>query len=209
MSEGRTIEESGATFAMGIVTAVNADRGWARVKLPAYDNLESMELPVVQKRTHKDKALDLPDVGEQVVVLLDRRGEDGAILGAVWSDADPVPQGDGPDVDVRRYEDGTVLRYDRKAHKLTGEVKGEVEIVAEKAVRVESQEALTLSAPAITVEANALSVVGYGGGGAAQAQLRGDFNVAEGDIKAEGVSLRHHVHKDVESGGSVSGQPVE
>ena len=209
MSERRTLEENGATFAVGIVSQVNAGRGWARVRLPDYDNLETMEIPVVQRRTHKDKALDLPDVGEQVVVLLDRRGEDGAIIGAVWSHADPVPQTDGPDVDVRLYEDGTLLRYDRKAHKLTGEIKGEVEIVAEKAVRVESKENLTLAAPAIQVEANALSVTGYGGSGAAKAKLRGDFNVTQGDVTAETVSLRQHRHRDVESGSAISGKPVE
>lgn len=78
----RTQEESGATFAFGIVTAVDAGRGWARASLPEYDNLETAFLPVLQRRTHRDKALNLPDVGEQVVLLLDLRGEDGVILGA-------------------------------------------------------------------------------------------------------------------------------
>ena len=53
----RTLEESGATFAVGIISAVNAATGWARVRLPAYDNLETAELPVLQRRTHRDKAL--------------------------------------------------------------------------------------------------------------------------------------------------------
>ena len=143
----RTLEESGATFAVGIISAVNAATGWARVRLPAYDNLETAELPVLQRRTHRDKALDLPDVGEQVALILDRRGEDGVVLGAIWSEADPVPQSDGPDVDVRRYEDGTLLRYDRKAHKLTAEVRGSVDIVADGVVRVESKTRLELAAP--------------------------------------------------------------
>ena len=93
----RTREEAGATFAVGIITAVDAARGWARAKLPEYDNLETALLPVLQRRTHKDKALDLPDVGEQVALLLDLRGEDGVILGAIWSEADPVPQTAGPE----------------------------------------------------------------------------------------------------------------
>lgn len=104
----RTQEESGATFAFGIVTAVDAGRGWARASLPEYDNLETAFLPVLQRRTHRDKALNLPDVGEQVVLLLDLRGEDGRHPGArSGRDADPVPQTGGPDVDVRRYADGT------------------------------------------------------------------------------------------------------
>lgn len=36
----------------------------------------------------------LPDVGEQVEVLLDANGEDGVILGAVYSDVDKPPFSD-------------------------------------------------------------------------------------------------------------------
>ena len=217
----RTREEAGATFAFGLVTAVDARRGWARVSLPEYDNLETAFLPVLQRRTHRDKALDLPDVGEQVVVLLDFRGEDGAILGAVWSDADPVPQPEGPDVDVRRYADGTVLRYDRAAHKLTAEVQGEIsvactgraDVTADGPARVESRSALTLAAPTITMR-GALSMQGYEGG-PTTAEIdgsltvnRGDVTVPGNDVKAGGVSLQGHVHGGVMPGGGTSGPPV-
>ena len=217
----RTREEAGATFAFGLVTAVDARRGWARVSLPEYDNLETAFLPVLQRRTHRDKALDLPDVGEQVVVLLDFRGEDGAILGAVWSDADPVPQPEGPDVDVRRYADGTVLRYDRAAHKLTAEVQGEIsvactgraDVTAQGPARVESRSALTLAAPTITMR-GALSMQGYEGG-PTTAEIdgsltvnRGDVTVPGNDVKAGGVSLQGHVHGGVMPGGGTSGPPV-
>ena len=50
----RTQEESGATFSFGIITAVDAARGWARARLPEYDNLETAFLPVLQRRTHRD-----------------------------------------------------------------------------------------------------------------------------------------------------------
>ena len=209
----RTLEESGATFAVGIISAVNAATGWARVRLPAYDNLETAELPVLQRRTHRDKALDLPDVGEQVALILDRRGEDGVVLGAIWSEADPVPQSDGPDVDVRRYEDGTLLRYDRKAHKLTAEVRGSVDIVADGVVRVESKTRLELAAPETDIQTNALSMSGYSGGktratGTTRATLRGMFYVVDGDVIADGVSLEHHIHNGVETGSGQSGEPV-
>ena len=217
----RTREEAGATFAFGLVTAVDARRGWARVSLPEYDNLETAFLPVLQRRTHRDKALDLPDVGEQVVVLLDFRGEDGVILGAVWSDADPVPQPEGPDVDVRRYADGTVLCYDRAAHKLTAEVQGEIsvactgraDVTAQGPARVESRSALTLAAPTITMR-GALSMQGYEGG-PTTAEIdgsltvnRGDVTVPGNDVKAGGVSLQNHVHDGVMPGGGTSGPPV-
>lgn len=218
----RTLEESGATFAVGIVSAVNAATGWARVRLPAYDNLETAELPVLQRRTHRDKALDLPDVGEQVALILDRRGEDGIVLGAIWSEADPVPQSDGPDVDVRRYADGTVLRYDRAAHKLTGEIKGDVavtctgkaDVTAEGAAKMESKASLTLAAPTIALK-GALSMQSYEGGGPTTAEIdgpltvrRGGVDVPDNDVKAGGVSLKNHLHGGVDTGGGTSGPPV-
>lgn len=218
----RTQEESGATFAFGIITAVDAARGWARVCLPEYDNLETAFLPVLQRRTHRDKALDLPDVGEQVALLLDLRGEDGVILGAIWSDADPVPQPEGPDVDVRRYADGTVLRYDRAAHKLTGEIRGEVavtctgkaDVTADGAAKVESKTVLTLAAPRIALK-GALSMQAYEGSGPTTAEIdgpltvkRGDVIVPDNDIKAGDVSLKEHRHGGVDTGGGTSGPPV-
>lgn len=218
----RTQEESGATFAFGIVTAVDAGRGWARASLPEYDNLETAFLPVLQRRTHRDKALNLPDVGEQVVLLLDLRGEDGVILGAVWSEVDPVPQTDGADVDVRRYADGTVLRYDRTAHRLTADVQGEIvatctgkaDVTVEGPARVESKVALTLAAPTITMR-GALSMRSYEGDGPTTAEIdgpltvnRGDVTVPDNDVKAGDVSLKEHRHGGVDTGGGTSGPPV-
>ena len=218
----RTQEESGATFAFGIVTAVDAGRGWARARLPEYDNLETAFLPVLQRRTHRDKALDLPDVGEQVALLLDLRGEDGVILGAIWSEVDPVPQTDGADVDVRRYADGTVLRYDRTAHRLTADVQGEIvaactgkaDVTAEGPARVESKAALTLAAPTITMR-GALSRRSYEGDGPTTAEIdgpltvkRGDVTVPDNDVKAGDVSLKEHRHGGVDTGGGTSGPPV-
>ena len=218
----RTQEESGATFAFGIVTAVDAGRGWARARLPEYDNLETAFLPVLQRRTHRDKALDLPDVGEQVALLLDLRGEDGVILGAIWSEVDPVPQTDGADVDVRRYADGTVLRYDRTAHRLTADVQGEIvaactgkaDVTAEGPARVESKAALTLAAPTITMR-GALSRRSYEGDGPPTAEIdgpltvkRGDVTVPDNDVKAGDVSLKEHRHGGVDTGGGTSGPPV-
>lgn len=217
----RTLEESGATFAVGIVSAVNAATGWARVRLPAYDNLETAELPVLQRRTHKDKALDLPDVGEQVALILDRRGEDGVVLGAIWSEADPVPQSDGPDVDVRHYEDGTLLRYDRKAHKLTAEVQGDIalsctgtaDIIADGEARLESKARLVLAAPSVEMQTNGLGMSGYAGSrvraaGTTRATLHGTLTVTDGDVISDGISLEHHIHNGVETGSGTTGQPV-
>ncbi len=218
----QTFNEVGATFAFGIITAVDAARGWARARLPEYDNLETAWLPVLQSRTHQDKALDLFDVGEQVALILDLRGEDGVILGAIWSKADAVPDAGGPDVDARLYADGTRVCYDRKAHKLTADVRGDIEIrcsgqarvTADGPAHLESQAALTLAAPAINLQ-GAISMNNYSGSGPTTAALTGSLTVQSGgisvpdnDVTAKGISLAEHRHTGVDTGGGESGGPV-
>ena len=125
-----TLNEFGATFKFGTVSAVEAQTCRARVRLPDYDNLRTAWLPVLQRKTQNDKDYHLPDVGEQVVVLLDGRGEDGVVLGAVFSSADipPVASGDKRHL---RFADGTVFDYDRARHKLTIHCVGDIEIEAD------------------------------------------------------------------------------
>ena len=77
MSE--TLQEFGASFKFGTVSAVDAKTCRVRVRLPDYDNLRTAWLPVLQAKTLRDKHYHLPDLGEHVVVLLDGRGEDGVV----------------------------------------------------------------------------------------------------------------------------------
>ncbi|MDW3463672.1 phage baseplate assembly protein V, partial [Escherichia coli] len=85
---------TGVTRQVGTVSAVDADRVQARVRLPECDNLRTNWLNVLQRNTQDNKDYWLPDVGEQVEVLLDANGEDGVILGAVYSDVDKPPFSD-------------------------------------------------------------------------------------------------------------------
>ncbi len=52
------------------------------------DELTSYWLPILQTKTLKDKFYSMPDIGEQVVCLMDENSEDGVILGAIYSSAD-------------------------------------------------------------------------------------------------------------------------
>jgi phage baseplate assembly protein V len=79
---------TGVTPQTGTVSAVDADSVKARVRLPECDNMRTNWLDVLQRNTQNNKDYWLPDVGEQVKVLLDENGEDGVILGAVYSDVD-------------------------------------------------------------------------------------------------------------------------
>ncbi len=76
-------QEFGATIKFGTVSA--SKPGFARVRLPDADNMRTMWLPIAYPKTQNDQACWTYDNGEQVVVLMDGRGEDGVILGAVYS----------------------------------------------------------------------------------------------------------------------------
>lgn len=75
-------------------------------------------LDVLARATHVDKSYWLPDVGDQVAVILDEREEAGCIVGAVYSSADPVPAGASVNKRILRFGDGGVVEYDRAAHVL-------------------------------------------------------------------------------------------
>jgi phage baseplate assembly protein V len=125
-----TQREALATLRFGIVTALDATTHRVRVRLPDLDDLETYWLPVLAIRTHRDRVEQLPDVGDHVAVLLDPHGEDGVVLGALYSARDPAPGG-GADITAARFADGTVVEYDRAAHRLTIRCVGDIEIVSD------------------------------------------------------------------------------
>ena len=113
----------GASLRFGTVTGVDTATGTARVQLPDGDGMVTMPLRVLGRRTLKDKAQALPDIGEPVACLFSGQGlEQGVILGAHYTAKTPSPNQEAQ-VDYVRYEDGTELWYDRKGHKLTAKVK--------------------------------------------------------------------------------------
>lgn len=151
---------------VGIIKKVLPDKGKAIVNFPQYDDQDSYELSVLQENTLKNKHFHMPEVDEQVYVLMDDDAEDGCILGAIYSEADPPNQTEA-DVYAMEFEDKTAIKYDRKAHliavKMADETElsydgenhalkikvtsgGSVEIEAEGPVSVSSAEAMTLKA---------------------------------------------------------------
>ncbi|MDE7947128.1 phage baseplate assembly protein V, partial [Escherichia coli] len=82
---------TGVTRQVGTVSAVDADRVQARVRLPECYKLRKNWLKVLQRNSQDNKDYCLTDLGEQVELLLDANGEDGVILGAVYSDVDKPP----------------------------------------------------------------------------------------------------------------------
>lgn len=71
----------------GIVSQINPISVQARVKF-GDDKSTSFWLPILQTKTMKDKFYAMPDIGEQVVCLMDENSEDGVVLGSIYSTED-------------------------------------------------------------------------------------------------------------------------
>lgn len=219
----------GASLRFGTVTGVDTATGTARVQLPDGDGMVTMPLRVLGRRTLKDKAQALPDIGEPVACLFSGQGlEQGVILGAHYTAKTPSPNQEAQ-VDYVRYEDGTELWYDRVRHRLIAKVEGDIEAettgkvdiratgtltaVAQGDATVESKARISLKAPLIEL-AGQLSYSGYDGGpgeGDVLGNLRirrGGLAVPDADVTAGSVSLIGHRHTGVDTGSGTSGGPL-
>ncbi|ELY6335822.1 phage baseplate assembly protein V [Cronobacter sakazakii] len=197
---------TGVTLQTGTVSAVDADGVKARVRLPECDNMRTNWLDVLQRNTQNNKDYWLPDVGEQVKVLLDENGEDGVILGAVYSDVDKPPLGN-KDVRGTTFSDGAAFSYNRASHTLT--IRGGIEhmvIECSTDVMVKTQKA-TIDAQQTEVTGDLLvrgkltyegGMAGSGGEGAA-ATIQGNVEIegnahSTGSMLSDGDNSNHHSH---------------
>jgi phage baseplate assembly protein gpV len=105
------------TFRVGIVQQQDPAHAKVRVVFPDYDEMISWWLPVVFAKTQDDKVYWIPDIGEQVVCLMDLRDEAGAVLGAIYSSADTPPVNSANKFHLG-FKDGAHFDYDRVAHLL-------------------------------------------------------------------------------------------
>lgn len=216
-----------ASLRFGRVTGVNG--GKVRVQFADGQDMNSFELSPVQKRVLKDQDIEMPDIGEPVACLFSGQGcEQGVVLGAYYNGQENDP-GQAPHMDYKKYSDGTELWYDREEHKLVAKVMGDIEAEVEKTAKLKAKEEIEVegektirakcreeaeihSEKEITLKAPQIRIMGVltmenCEGGPTRATLKGFFNVVEGDVTAESVSLRTHQHEH--SGGSgVGGKPV-
>jgi len=101
----------------GIVTQINPLTVQARVNF-GDDDSTSYWLPVMQTKTLKDKFYSMPDIGEQVVCLMDENSEDGVILGAIYSTEDtPITQSE-KELSAN-FEDGSSLNVNKETSTLS------------------------------------------------------------------------------------------
>lgn len=101
----------------GIVSQINPVLAQARVSFED-DESTSFWLPVLQTKTLKDKFYSMPDIGEQVVCLMDENSEDGVILGAIYSTEDTTVTQTENQLSMN-LEDGSYINADKEAQTLT------------------------------------------------------------------------------------------
>ena len=103
-----------AALKHGIVTKIDPKTSAVKVKWLDQD-IESYWLPVTRMGAQNNKHYAMPDIGEQVVCLMDHLQEDGVILGSIYSKED-IPPIDNPEKTHTTFKDGAVMEYDRENH---------------------------------------------------------------------------------------------
>ena len=185
-----------ATLQFGTVAAVDAARHTLRVTLPALENLQTDWLPMLTPAALGNRFYSLPGVGALVVCLLDAQGESGAVLGAIYNDADPTPASNA-DLHVLQYSNGTRIEHDRSTGNVLVKTSGKVLVQANEA---------TIDAPETTTTGNLLvqgsftyqgGMMGSGGAGNA-AQINGNISIT-GNVEAGG---------NIDAGGEITGAKV-
>lgn len=167
-----------AELEYGEVSAVDYVACRIRVRLDERDGVESFWLHVPQRNTQGTKRRPLmPQIGEQVAVLLDADGVSGVFLGGVYSTVEAPPVTD-EHTEFVRFSDGTTASYNRESHLLAVNCVGAISLQASQSVKIQAP-AVTLDTPQTTLKGNL--------------QVSGNIN-AEGTVMDVGGNSNHHSH---------------
>lgn len=196
----------------GNITEVDPAKGYARVTFTD-DGIVSDWLQVLTIGAIKDSFSHTFSINEQVACLMDENSEEGVILGALNNDKTP-PNGAGDGIFRVKFEDDSVIEYNKNTNKYTLDINGEVSIKSSSVVNIESVTAnvnasaiAKIDAPVIQLNGavavtGAITVSGTltaPGGGAISGDLK-----ATGDVQAGTVSLKTHRHTSSTSGSPTS-----
>lgn len=182
----------GVELEYGEVSAVDFVTCRIRVRIDERDGVESYWLNVPQRNTQGTKRRPLmPELGEQVAVLLDADGVGGVYLGGVYSTAEPPPVVD-ENTDYVRFSDGTVSTYDRAAGVMTLDCVGALLVKCGRNITVEAGGPVVVKAPSATLDIPQVTLNG-------NLQMKGDLQVngnvsASGSVMDAGGNSNHHSH---------------
>lgn len=218
---------------IGEVSSIDANACTVRVVFDDEDGVVSYDYPVIQRNTLHNHDWAMPDVGEDVIVLLFSEGlEDGVVIGSLYA-GKVIPPESTIDKRTVVFADGTRASYDRKTHVLTITIEGteiifdrqqgsitvpktmtvncEGSIVNCKTAEINASEHVSINSPAtdvsgtLTVQGLITGAGGFAisGGSGATCAVTGTVEVS-GDVTAGGISLMHHVHKEQGDGADTS-----
>ena len=142
----------------GTVSAVDAALARARVRLPDMGNMESYWLPVLHQCSKANQSYWLPDTGDTVTCLLDERGEQGVILGAVYNGSNRPPK-ESQEIYHVQFEDGSSFTFNRSESILRVRITGRIEIqldedltiIAPQGVHITNEVESSINSKAIAV----------------------------------------------------------
>lgn len=170
----------------GEVSAVDYMTCRIRVRLDDRDGVESYWLNVPQRNTQGTQRRPLmPELNEQVAVLLDSDGVGGVYLGGIYSTVEPPPVVD-QDTDYVRFSDGTVSTYNRAAGVMTLDCVGAMLVKCGRNITLEAGEPVVVKAPSATLDIPQVTLNG-------NLQVNGDIN-ATGAVMDVGGNSSHHSH---------------
>lgn len=101
----------------GIISQINPQAVQARVKF-GDDESTSFWLPILQTKTMKDKFYAMPDIGEQVVCLMDENSEDGVVLGSIYSTEDTPVINTEKQISLN-LDNNSLINIDKETNTLT------------------------------------------------------------------------------------------
>ncbi|WP_095128653.1 phage baseplate assembly protein V [Pseudomonas sp. Irchel s3h14] len=176
----------GVELEYGEVSAVDCLTCRIRVRLDDRDGVESYWLNVPQRNTQGTQCRPLmPELGEQVAVLLDADGVGGVYLGGIYSTVEPPPVID-ENTDYVRFKDGTVITYDQVASEMSLNCVGAILLKCARNLTVESGEPVVVKAPSAILDIPQVALIG-------NLQVNGNIN-ATGTIMDIGGNSSNHNH---------------
>jgi phage baseplate assembly protein gpV len=197
-------------FRVGLVKEQDAGGARVRVVFSDYDQMRSYWLPVVYPKTQDDKAYWLPDLGEQVVCMMDARDEAGAVLGAIYSSADTTPEGMTADKWHAAMKDGASFDYDRSTHVLDLKFQDGAEIKYDAAAHAFS--ATMPNGATFTVSLNGAELSIDASGNVNIKPANGDINFQTDQFVTSLNQLiaifNSHVHSGVQTGSGDTAVPT-
>ena len=105
----------GCHLKFGIVSDVKPSEGTATVHFDDID-IVSDYIPWITPRTGNDNENDPLEIGNHVSCLMDEYLENGVILGCIYSTKDKPPTESGANKWVKKFEDGSIFKYDKEVH---------------------------------------------------------------------------------------------